>query len=108
MKTEKVYWTISEVSDMTGITKSNIRFWESEFNFLNPKRSKGNERRYRINDIEIIKLIDSLINDLGMKLGGVRKAFDLGYEKDLERIIKKHEKREKDFEFAKENEHQYE
>jgi len=85
---KKVYWTIAEIAEMINVNASTLRFWEDEFDWLNPKRYKSGNRKYRIADIETIKSIKLLIKDLGMTLDGVRKAYDLGYNKDLELIIR--------------------
>ena len=118
MKTEKVQWTISEVADLIGINKSKIRFWEKEFEWIEPKRKRSGVRKFKREDIEAIKSIARRIRFLGMTLDGVRKAYKYGYDEDLEKIIDKclgralegkliienHERSED----AKENEHNYE
>ncbi len=91
METEKVYWTISEVSDMTGITKSNIRFWDGEFDWFKPKRRNG-KRKFTKADIEILKSINMLVNELGMTLDGVRRAYEMGYYDELLSIAKYYNK----------------
>lgn len=108
MKIEKVYWNISEVAEMINVNTSTLRFWESKFYWLKPKRSKRGERKFNKKDVELVENTNLLINILGMNLHGVLKAYANGYHKDLERIIKKHEKRESEFEFARETEHNYE
>ena len=98
MKVEKVYWTITEVAEMININASTLRFWESEFDWINPKRNRKGERRYKIADIEEVKSIKLLIKGLGMTLDGVRKAYEFCDSKDLELIIKKREKYEEETE----------
>lgn len=88
METEKVYWTISEVSEMIGINNSNIRFWEGEFDWFKPKRNKKGRRKFTKKDIEILKSLNLLINNLGMTLYGVRRAYDMGYYDDLLNLAK--------------------
>lgn len=87
MKTEKVYWTISEVAKMIGVNKSNIRFWEGEFEWLKPKKRNG-KRKFTKEDIEILKSINLLVNELGMTLDGVRRSHAMGYFKELEEIVR--------------------
>ncbi len=101
METEKIYWTISEVSEMTGITKSNIRFWEGEFEWFNPKRRNG-KRKFTKEDIEILKSIDMLVNELGMTLGGVNRSHDVGYYDELLSIAKYYNKISLIYEYEKE------
>lgn len=88
MKVEKVYWGIAKVAEMVNVNASTLRFWEDEFDFLNPKRYKSGKRKYRIEDIETIKSIKLLIKGLGMTLDGVRKAYANNYNKELEEIAR--------------------
>lgn len=84
MKIEKVYWNISEVAEMINVNKSTLRFWESKFYWLEPKKSKGGERKFNKKDIEIVKNIYVLKNTIGMTLWGINRAHNMDYDKDLE------------------------
>ena len=83
---KKVYWTIAKVAEMIDVNASTLRFWEDEFDWLNPKRYKSGNRKYSRKDLEVVKSINLLIKGLGMTLDGVRKAYTMGYNKDLELI----------------------
>lgn len=89
MKVEKVYWTIAQVAEIINVNASTLRFWESEFDWLNPKRNRKGERKYKISDIEAIKSIARRIKFLGMTLDGVWLAYKNGYNEDFEKIIDK-------------------
>lgn len=65
---EKCLYKIGEVSELTGIAASTLRFWESELSVLNPLRTGRGVRRYRAEDIERIRMLDYLIREKGMKL----------------------------------------
>ncbi len=72
MKTEKLYYSISEVAEMFDLTLSNLRFWEKEIKVLKPKRTAGQTRLYSKKDIQVIKQIKFLFEQ-GYKLEGVNK-----------------------------------
>ena len=56
-ETEKLYYTIGEVSDMFAVNSSLIRFWEKEFEVLKPKKNGKGDRLFRPEDIKNLKLI---------------------------------------------------
>jgi len=69
----KLYYSISEVAEITGIKAHVLRYWESEFPTLTPKKTRGGARRYRQKDIEEIEAIKSLLYEQGFKIAGARK-----------------------------------
>jgi DNA-binding transcriptional MerR regulator len=77
---EKMYYSISEVSHLTGLSQSNLRFWEKEFKNLNPKRNDKGTRFYTKEDIETIKQIAFLVNEQKLTLDGAKRR--LGQKKD--------------------------
>ena len=54
---EKLYYNIGEISNAFGVKPSLIRFWEKEFNIINPKKSSKGTRKFSIKDVEKINLI---------------------------------------------------
>jgi len=73
-KPEPMLFSISQVTALTAVPASTIRFWEKEFGeFLVPLRSPGNQRRYDGHAVEIIKRIDQLVNGEGYTLEGTRR-----------------------------------
>ena len=56
----KLYYSIGEISNILGIKPSKIRFWEKEFEILNPQKKNGGNRRYTVKDLKKIKLIHHL------------------------------------------------
>lgn len=64
----KKYYRIREVSDLTGIPASTLRFWESRFTIITPHRNDRGTRFYTPRDIEIISMIHYLVKDRGLKL----------------------------------------
>jgi len=57
----KVFYKIGEVSDITKLPAYVLRFWESEFNFLKPRKSRGNQRLYVRRDIEQVLEIKRML-----------------------------------------------
>lgn len=66
--TSKKYYKISEVSEMTGLPMSTLRFWESQFPAISPRRNDRGTRFYTPRDIEVIRMVSYLVKDKGMKL----------------------------------------
>ena len=69
----KKYFTIGEVAEKLEVNTSLIRFWESEFDILSPKKNKKGLRKYTKKDIEILKKIQSLLKDDGYTIEGAKK-----------------------------------
>ncbi|MCB9232246.1 MAG: MerR family transcriptional regulator [Bacteroidia bacterium] len=67
---EKQYYSIGEVSEMLDVNPSLIRFWESEFDLLKPKKNRKGNRIYTLKDIELIKNIYFLVKEKKYTLAG--------------------------------------
>lgn len=70
---DKLYFKIGEVSDLAGIPTYVLRFWESEFKMINPKRTPAGQRQYRKNDVELILTIKHLLYDKKYTIQGARR-----------------------------------
>ncbi len=71
---KKLYYTIGEVSEMLDVNQPTLRFWESEFNSIKPKRSPKGTRYYSQKDIEEIKLIHYLLKERKLKIEGAKQV----------------------------------
>ena len=71
---KKLYYSISEVAEITGVKAHVLRYWESEFPSLHPKKTRAGSRRYRQVDIENVLAIKDLLYVTGFKIAGARKA----------------------------------
>jgi len=71
---DKKYLSISEVSALCNIKSHTLRFWEKEFEQLQPVTRKGSRRYYQSKDIELIKQIQSLLYEEGMTITGAKKS----------------------------------
>ena len=69
----KRYFTIGEVSKITGIKTHILRYWEKEFEVLEPTKRKGNRRYYTQNDILTILKINNLISSHGFTIEGAKQ-----------------------------------
>jgi DNA-binding transcriptional MerR regulator len=70
---EKRYYRIGEVAKLTGVKAHVLRYWESEFRWMAPAKSRSKQRLYRKRDIEIIELIRTLLYQERYTLEGARK-----------------------------------
>ena len=70
---DKTYFRIGEVSRITGLEPYVLRYWESEFPQIRPRRADSNQRTYRKNDLEIIMEIKRLLYDERLTIEGARK-----------------------------------
>ena len=65
--------TIDQISQLTGVRKSTLRYWEKSFNLcLKPSRTHSNRREYSLEDLERIKTIKLLIEQEHLTSQGVR------------------------------------
>jgi DNA-binding transcriptional MerR regulator len=83
---DKIFYTIQEVSNYLGIKPYVLRFWESEFEILRPARTRGAQRRYRKEDIEIIERIRELLYSQKYTIKGAREKLALSKQKDREEL----------------------
>ncbi|MBM4286716.1 MAG: MerR family transcriptional regulator [Deltaproteobacteria bacterium] len=70
---EDLLLNIDQVSRLTGVRKSTLRYWEKSFEeFLKPVRTESNRREYRLSDVDIINTIRRLIEEEHLTNTGVR------------------------------------
>lgn len=72
----KLYFRIGEVAKLAGIKPYVLRFWESEFNGLGPKKSGTGHRLYRRKDVELVLEIKRLLYDKRFTIEGARKMLE--------------------------------
>jgi len=81
----KRYYRIGEVSRITDVKPYVLRYWESEFRWMAPAKSKSKQRLYRKRDIEIIQLIKRLLYEERYTIAGARKKLrELGVGRALD------------------------
>ncbi|NRB49812.1 MAG: MerR family transcriptional regulator [Saprospiraceae bacterium] len=69
----KRYYSIGEVADMFGISKSVIRFWENEFDSLRPHKNSKGDRRFTQQNIQQLQEIHTLVKQRGFTIDGARR-----------------------------------
>jgi DNA-binding transcriptional MerR regulator len=70
---EKLYYRIGEVEAMTGVPAYVLRYWESEFKLLRPKKNPAGQRVYRRRDVDLVLRIKTLLYDERLTLEGAKK-----------------------------------
>jgi DNA-binding transcriptional MerR regulator len=81
----KRYYRIGEVSRITGVKAHVLRYWESEFRWMAPAKSRSQQRLYRQRDIDVILLLKRLLHEERFTIAGARKRLrELGVAKALE------------------------
>ena len=93
-KLEKLYYSIGEVAAMLGVSKSLIRYWETEFDFLNPRKNRKGDRRFTKENIEQLLIIHHLLKERGFTIDGAKTEIKaqkknlLARQEVLTRLIK--------------------
>jgi len=83
---EKKYFSIGEVAEMLDVATSLIRFWETEFDIIKPKKNRKGNRQFTREDIENVKLIYHLVKEKGYTLQGAKDLLKNGNDVLKEKI----------------------
>ncbi len=75
---KKLYYSIGEVSEITGVKPYVLRYWQTEFKQLNPPKNRAGNRTYRQKDIDLILQIKSLLYDKKFTIEGARHMLESG------------------------------
>ncbi|GAB4387367.1 MAG: MerR family transcriptional regulator [Thermodesulfovibrionales bacterium] len=75
---DKLFYKIGEVSRIAGVEPYVLRYWESEFSFLRPRKSKTGQRIYVRKDLDLIFRIKELLYEERYTIEGVRKRLAEG------------------------------
>lgn len=73
LPTGKLYYSISEVSDLVGVKPHVLRYWETQFKMLRPRKGRGGARMYKKRDIEVLFDIKQLLYDQRFTIAGARR-----------------------------------
>lgn len=74
----KRYFTIGEVSELCDVKQHVLRYWETEFESLNPVKRRGNRRYYQHHDVLKVREIRDLLYHQGYTIGGARLRLEGG------------------------------
>ena len=89
---KRKYLSIGEVASLLNVNTSLIRFWESEFEFINPKKNKKGLRKYTNEDINKLKKIYSLLKEERFTIDGARKHLKKNKNSSENNVVSKLEK----------------
>jgi len=80
----KLYYSISEVSDLVGVKAHVLRYWETQFKTIRPRKGRGGARMYRKRDVEVLFDIKQLLYDQRFTIEGAKRKLldDRAAEKD--------------------------
>ena len=70
---KKAYYSIGEVCDLTGLKPHVLRYWETQFDVLNPTKNRAGNRVFRPKEIELILLVKHLLYEQKYTIEGARK-----------------------------------
>ncbi len=83
---DKLYYKIGEVSEIAGVPTYVLRFWETEFKKIKPKRTPAGQRLYRKKDVDLVLKIKYLLYNKKFTIQGAKQHLR-GYKKDSEEKI---------------------
>lgn len=75
---DKLYFKIGEVANFADVAPHVIRYWESEFEKIKPKRANSRQRLFRREDVELILNIKDLLHHQGFTISGAKKFLSAG------------------------------
>ena len=78
---KKLYYSISDVSKMTDLKQYVLRYWETEFAQLHPKKNRAGNRTYRQKDIDVLLKIKDLLYTQKFTIEGARQQLKSGGDK---------------------------
>ena len=85
---DKLYFKIGEVSDLLGVEPYVLRYWETEFRVLSPKKSGTGHRLYRRKDVELLLRIKHLLRDKRFTIEGARQSLQAEAKAPKPRVAK--------------------
>ena len=85
MNEGKLYYRIGEVAEMFNVSTSLIRYWESEFTVLRPRKSTKGNRMFTQRDLRYLRMIYQLVKVQGYTLQGAKDAL----KKDFDQLERK-------------------
>ena len=73
---QKLYYSISEVAERTGLRPHVLRYWETEFAVLRPRKNRAGNRAYTERDVVLVERIKRLLRDEGYTINGARQLLE--------------------------------
>jgi DNA-binding transcriptional MerR regulator len=94
---DKLYFKIGEVSELLGVEPYVLRYWETEFPVLSPKKSGTGHRLYRRKDVELLLRIKHLLRDRRFTIEGARQTLQAEAKAPKPRVVKARESQQELF-----------
>ncbi|HTX89332.1 MAG TPA: MerR family transcriptional regulator [Bacteroidales bacterium] len=85
-RTGKLFYSIGEVAELFEVNPSLIRYWEKEFQILNPQKNTKGNRQFTPKDIDTLRIIYHLVKERGYTLEGAREKLRRNRE-DVEKNV---------------------
>lgn len=82
---KRLFYSIQEVADHFAVNVSLLRFWEKEFDNINPKKTAGGTRQYTREDIRQVEVVYRLVKEKGMTLKGARQTLKIKKDDETRR-----------------------
>jgi len=82
----KIYYSITEVAEMAQVKPHVLRYWETEFSTLRPRKNRAGNRTYREKDVQLVLLIRKLLYEEGFTIKGARKRLQEKKAADRDQI----------------------
>lgn len=76
---DKLFYKIGEVSKIAGVEPYVLRYWETEFPFINPRKNKSGQRVYTRKDLDLVIQVKRMLHQERYTIEGVRKRFSEGF-----------------------------
>jgi DNA-binding transcriptional MerR regulator len=70
----KLYRSISEVSDLVGVKPHVLRYWETQFSMLRPRKNRAGNRMYRPDELKVLMRIKELLYERRYTIAGARRT----------------------------------
>lgn len=77
---KKLYFSLKEVAKHFDVNESLLRFWETEFATISPRKTAGGTRQYTKDDIKNIEIVYHLVKEKGLTLEGARQALNKKFD----------------------------
>lgn len=85
-KAEKMFFTIGEVAKMFDVNTSLIRFWEKEFDIIQPMKNKKGNRLFTVQDVDNLHIIYHLVKERGFTLQGAKDKLNENKADTIDKI----------------------
>ena len=85
LPSEKLYYTIGEVAKMLNVSTSKVRFWENEFDIIQPKKNKKGNRLFKPDDVKNLHTVYHLLKERGFTLQGAKTKLNQNKEDTIDK-----------------------